>query len=85
MKKSDFKLKVNRPSELNFDTGGAICVSAWDNKEKYMIDQHVTEYFEELVEVLELDEVTEGTMFYDGNKSVAELKQDLINLGYQVI
>lgn len=61
-----------------------LSISAWNPTEGFMIDEHVTEEFEELLEIDGLEELAEGDMYYNGDLTKEEVIERLQNLGFTV-
>lgn len=85
MKKKNILLKVSPAKITGFVADEPkFEVTAWDIRHDHMIDEHVTEEFEELYD-LGLDEESEGYMVYYGELSMDELMYKLNDLGFSTI
>ncbi len=84
MKKTNIFLEVVKGDEDSL-LASEIQVRAWLDAEKdQMVDAHLTEEFPELEE-LDLYDLMEGEMEYDGSLSIEELKNELRILDFNVI
>lgn len=79
MEKNEFILRVTNVDDLEhehkidvIDYGFTISVSAWEVGGRFMIDQHITDFYPELID-LGIEELQEGDMYYDGNLTKHEL------------
>ena len=90
MKKDEFVLKVLNTSDLEWGEelegeGFSISISAWDNSLNFMIDQHITEAFPEILDIHSIEELAEGDMAYAGDLTKDELKDELARKGFAVV
>ncbi len=73
MEKQNILFKVSDTLDWLEEYGATLSVTAWDKTTGYMIDEHVTEEFPELLD-LGLDEGQEGDMqYYDHDFTVQEM------------
>lgn len=60
-----------------------ITISAWDIGGQFMIDQHITEFYPQLMQI-GIEELCEGDMYYGGEMSIEELEKTLSEWGFIV-
>lgn len=84
MKQNNILLKITDSAEFLEEFDAKISVSAWNKKEGYMIDEHITQQYPELIKKLELDEVQEGDMLYYGTLTTEQLANSLQDMGFEV-
>lgn len=89
MRKSEFILKI-QPLDDSYDDyirlDYDISISAWDHVDGYMIDQHITDIYPELIG-LGIEELCEGDMYCSYNEpfeTLIEWKEALEEMGYRV-
>ena len=84
MKKNEIILKVSDSLEWLDDIDAKFGVSAWYKPNGPMVDEHVTEYFDELNDI-GLEEEAEGDMYYYGEDfSKEDMIQYLEEAGFTV-
>lgn len=84
MNKNSILLKVSDTEEWLSDYEDAkISVSVWHKGKDYMLDEHITEHFEEINNIEGLYEESEGDMIYYGNLSIEELSEALNKIGFE--
>lgn len=86
MEQNEFILKVQLVENLEEDikeTFGDfnISITAWDISGQFMIDQHITFYYPQLMQ-LGIEEECEGDMVYGGELSIDELIRALSEWGF---
>jgi hypothetical protein len=84
MKKEKVLLKVSDTVEWLEDAGFDLSITGWRKGKDYMIDQHLTENFEELLTIDGLEELAESDMYYSGDKSKEEIITILREMGFEV-
>lgn len=85
MKKTRILFKVEPNQGQMEDEDYTLSVTALTSNGKGMIDEHVSEYFPELEENLDLEELCEGYFGYAGHLSKEELEEELQNLGFKTL
>jgi len=75
---TDFKEEIQEAFE-DFN----ISITAWDINGQFMIDQHITYWYPQLIQ-MGIEELQEGDMCYGGELSIDELKKALIEWGFIV-
>jgi hypothetical protein len=58
-----------------------ISVSAWNIGGQFMIDQHITEFYPQLMQI-GIEELCEGDMYYGGEMTINELTKALDEWGF---
>lgn len=58
-----------------------ITISAWDIGGQFMVDQHITEFYPQLMQI-GIEELCEGDMYYGGEISIEELEKALSEWGF---
>jgi len=89
MEQNEFILRVesienisNRDTEFLSDDY-SLGISAWDIGMNFMIDQHITYWYPQLIEI-GIEEVCEGDMYYGGPMSISEIINTLEDWGFIV-
>jgi len=94
MRQNEFILKVVRIADMTpdarfdyelygFDLDTTLSITAWDNGEQFMIDQHITGFYPALME-LDIEELCEGDMVYSGELTIVQMADRLQQLGFVV-
>jgi hypothetical protein len=86
MEQNEFILKVQLVEELEDyiqeDFGDAkISITAWDVDGQFMIDQHITYWYPQLIQ-MGIEELQEGDMCYGGEMPIDELTKALDEWGF---
>jgi len=86
MEQNEFILKVQLVEELEDyiqeDFGDAkISITAWDVDGQFMIDQHITYWYPQLIQ-MGIEELQEGDMCYGGEMTIDELTKTLDEWGF---
>jgi hypothetical protein len=88
MEQNEFILKIQLITDFEEEIqetfeGFKISITAWDINGQFMIDQHIINFFPQLMQ-LGIEEECEGDMVYGGELSIDELKKTLIEWGFIV-
>jgi hypothetical protein len=88
MEQNEFILRVQLVEELEDyiqeDFGDAkISITAWDVDSQFMIDQHITYWYPQLIQ-MGIEELCEGDMCYGGEMPIDELTKALDEWGFIV-
>jgi hypothetical protein len=86
MEQNEFILKIQLITDFEEEIqetfeGFKISITAWDINGQFMIDQHIINFFPQLMQ-LGIEEECEGDMVYGGELSIDELKKVLIEWGF---
>lgn len=87
MEQNEFILRILLTDSLDFEIPDdvkedyQISISAWDIGGQFMIDQHITFYYPQLMQ-LGIEEECEGDMVYGGELSIDELTKTLSEWGF---